>query len=166
MRKELIDKFWQEMLIPTQEDDPSVAFANPADVARSLIKSRNWSATIVQEMIDVSAELKNCKRNLRKAHKGLSGLEANILIGIEHTPTTATKNNTTLRAFIRQNANEEQLKELQKAEEKIEALEQALLDFDTSYGSLERMERALERSTSWLVQYINWHKFELRELNQ
>lgn len=152
------------MLIPVQDENPNVYFANPADVARSLVLARNWTPTIVQELTNVSAELRNCVRNLKKTQKELENLESDVLSKVGKLTVADAKTNLTLRAFIKKVGTEEQLKKLREIESKITSLEDALVDLENTYETLEKMQWALIKSTEWLSHYINWFKFELREL--
>lgn len=164
MREELAQRFWADMIVPTQEEDSEVAFANPADVSRSLVKARNWTGTLSQALISVSDRLAIAKVELRRASHTLSAFETVLLAAVSPLPTSAVKNKETQRAFMFNGATPEQRTKLAELEQLVQQAEAAVLLLDTEREQLEIMRRALEKSTDWLVQYINWHKFELREL--
>jgi hypothetical protein len=166
MRKELVQKFWDDMFIPTQNEDSSVNFANPTDVATSLVKARNWASTIAQELISEYEKSHDANKELKKITNEINLLEADVLASADKIPTVAMKNALTQRGFVLRQATESQRKHLLELLALAESWEEILSRVDTSIGQLETMRKALERSTDWLVQYINWHKFELRELSQ
>lgn len=164
MRKELADRFWRDMAITTQEEVEDVAFANPSDVARSLVKARNWTATLAQELVVINLNLKEAYKTQRRVDKQITTLESVILSRIERLPTTAVKNKETQRAFILTQATQEETEKLSNLEKARLDVEDLIDDLESEQGEIEVMRRSLERSTDWLIQYINWHKFELREL--
>ena len=164
MRKELTDRFWRDMTITTQEEVEDVAFANHSDVARSLVKARNWTATLAQELVVINLHLKEGYKVERRVDKEIAKLEATVLSKIERLPTTAVKNKETQRAFLLTQATQEETKKLNDLENEKLKISDLIDDLETQQGEIEIMRRSLERSTDWLIQYINWHKFELREL--
>jgi len=165
MRKDLMERFWKELIVPIQEDMEDATFANPSDVARSLIKARNWTATISQELVTATQQIAEERRFINYNEDLLAAFERKILAGAGKIPPVAGKNRETLRAYIRSICLENELELLNKLEETIREHKSTLEGLMAEKETAEIMRKALEKSTDWLVQYINWHKFELRELN-
>jgi len=165
MNKEIKQRFWDEMIVPTQEETTEVAFANPADVARSLIKARNWIATLTQELTDVNKAIAECKVSLNGTRSQIKVRESIVLAkAISEISSGYLKSRDLQLAAIWRVATSQEQEELHGYEEQLSWFTQELIRLEGEYQSLEIMRKALEKSTDWLVQYINWHKFELREL--
>ena len=152
------------MIIPVQNETHEVAFANPADISKSLIRSRNWSAVIIQELVDTTGNITSARKSLRGVEAFLHKHESSILSRVDKVPTVAVKNKDTQRAFVLNQASDEEKTLLRDTIETVEVWNGLLIELEGEKEQLEYMRRMLERTTDWLVQYINWHKFELREL--
>lgn len=164
MDKGLIVKFWADFPIPTQEEDIRFPYANPSDAAKALIKARNWSGTITEALIEKSESLKSSKSELFSLETKVERLER--LIFVKNTPPGwATKNKDTQRAWIWSKAEEADLQLLQKMDESREVLRTQIFSLETDMGLYGLMLKTLEKTTEWLVQYINWQKHEVRMEN-
>jgi hypothetical protein len=168
MKKELVDRFWEDFHITTQDQFPDVAFANPIDVASSLIKARNWSATLTQELVKVIRRLSELKLINAELVKNISTLERDILsrqARASNISAIVVKNKDLQRAFIRSVSTEEELGHFAVWEEELHKNGCSLLAGETYKEQVEALRKTLERSTDWLVQYINWCKFEAKSLS-
>ncbi len=159
----LITRFWKEFSIPVQEEDTSVNFANPSDVVRSLVKSRNWMGTISENLINVDRALVQEQRLYNAIEDSLRDFSIKTLAVAGTLAGAVVKNRDTQEAFILHSCSDneramiyESQKTLREQREKIDHLKHIK-------NSFELMKRALEKTTDWLVQYLNWHKFEIRE---
>jgi molecular chaperone GrpE (heat shock protein) len=158
-------RFWDEMIIPTQEETTDVAFANPADVARSLIKARNWMATLTQELTFLNTNALELRNTLNNFRTRLKAKETTILArAISEVSSGYFKNRDLQLASIWRTATDREKEEIHEFETQIDHFTQELNRYEGEYQNMDVMRKALEKSTDWLVQYINWHKFELREL--
>ena len=159
----IINRFWEDFSIPVQEEDSSLNFANPSDVVRSLVKSRNWMGTISENLINIDKALNKEQRLYNTVEENLRRFLVKTLAAVDSLSGAAVKNKETQEAFVLSRCStseqvwiRESHKNLQTQREKIDYLKHMK-------NSFELMKRALEKTTDWLVQYLNWHKFEIRE---
>lgn len=167
MNKELVKRFWEDFQIPTQEETINVAFANPADVAKALIKARNWSATIAQELVKVQNRLAELEQKEEDILIDVNKVEKEILIRqfrYGKISTAVTKNKEIQHAYIRSMATNDEEQDLKAMEQALVETRKGLHVGNTYKEQVDTLRRTLEKTTDWLIQYINWHKFELREL--
>lgn len=165
MNKETKQRFWDDMIIPTQEETTDVAFANPADVARSLIKARNWVATLTQELTDFNTTVAEHKATLNRFRGQIKAKETVLLAkAISEVSSGYLKNRDLMLAAIWKIATVGDQEQFHELETQVTWFAEELIRLEAEYQNLEIMRKALEKTTDWLVQYINWHKFELREL--
>ena len=169
MNSDMRKRFWNDFIIPTQDETTDVLYANPSDVARSLVRARNWYGTISEDVLEAVANIETANAILRSSETKKTALEQVLVAramreaGLKALPTSVVKNQQTMSVFALSRATFDEAKTLQALLE-----EQRLAEVDRSFWQRERaqaeiMRRALEKTTDWLVQYINWHKFELRE---
>jgi hypothetical protein len=166
MDDSLRKKFWREFMIPIQEETAEVAFANPSDVARSLIKSRNWAGTITQTLMDFVRRTGENQALVKANQAHIAKLERDILSRQSRLPSTALKNKELQRVFARSHATEEEKSRLDELENKVGNLEFQINMIKAEKEQIDLMRHALEKTTEWLIQYINWHKFEARALTE
>jgi hypothetical protein len=159
-------KFWDEFIIPVQEETVEVAFANPSDVARSLIKSRNWAGTITQSLMDFTRQVGENQALVKANQSHIVELEREILGRQARLPSAAVKNKELQRAFARSHATVEEKARLDELEDKVRTLEFQTNMIKAEKEQIDLMKHALEKTTEWLIQYINWHKFEARALTE
>jgi len=168
MNEKAKKRFWDEFYIPTQKDSKEVAFANPADVARFLISSRNWYGSITQWLVDLKRDKEKIDFEASTTTKQKSALERSILARIiikGELSATAVKNKEVQSGSVFAYAGDDEREVLDQLEDQIATL-YGQADLNTvDIEEAEAMRRAIERTTDWLVQYINWQKFELRDLS-
>ncbi|MBU8921752.1 MAG: hypothetical protein KOO63_08030 [Bacteroidales bacterium] len=169
MDKEMRKRFWNDFLIPTQEVTEDVAYANPAEVARSLVRARNWYGTISEDVLEAVAHIETEAAALRSLEMHKNSLEQFIVArtmlteSLKALPTSVAKNQQTMSVFALSKATPEEAVDLSDIADKQREAEDSKSFWLTERAQAEIMRRALEKTTDWLVQYINWHKFELRE---
>lgn len=166
MDQKLKDKFWQEFKVPTQEEDLTFPFANPSDAARSLISARNWTGTITEDLSNVAYKKSQAKLTATTLEKEIASKERLILVKILQQgslPTWASKNKEIQQSYIWSQMTEEELAILQQDYTNLEGINYAIDALTSEESSLNKMLEVLEYTTNWLVQYINWSKFEARE---
>jgi len=157
-------RFWEDFPIPYQDSDPDVDFANVSDAARALVKARNWSATIAARLADITRSTAECKSEIAERNSLVLRQESRILARHD-LPSSVTKNKEAQRSFSRRQANAEELALLNDNEQRLTNLQSMLILLQGDHEAVEVMRRALEKSSDWLVQYVNWHKFEARMLD-
>ena len=165
MNREQKERFWKDFTIITQEEDPDVYFANPSDVSRSLVKARNWAGTLVQNLMDLNERMKNIGVLVNKRTREISNLEKTLFARQAKIPTWATKNKDTQRMFAYSLASPEEQKQLEDSYKHLAEDEQAMTELQVEKESIEMMRKVLEKSTDWLIQYLNWFKFDARDLS-
>jgi hypothetical protein len=163
MDDKLRERFWKEFYIQTQTESKEVAFANPADVANALISSRNWYGTISEELVSIEEKLAIHKDEIRTVRRRIQDWEVEVLATCGKMHTTAAKNQTTMEAFIWANAGIEIKHELRRLYDSLDVFLSGLAGLERDKAGAEGMRRAVEKTADWLVQYINWQKFEMRE---
>lgn len=168
LTKALLDTFWKEFRVPFQDEDSDFPYANPSDAARSLIQARNWTGTITEDLISVTERKALAENSLAELDTRIQRLERNMiaLAVTDEIPAWATKNKEAQRAYAWSRANAEQLLYLQESEDRQIELKAAIRELAYQEETLNKMLKALEKTTDWLVQYINWQKFELRDINE
>ncbi len=158
----LIARFWQDFSIPVQEEDSSVNFANPSDVVRSLVKSRNWMGTISENLINIDRALTKEQRHYNALEESLRHFSVQKL-ATDTLSGTAVKNKETQEAFVLTRCSDEEQVWVSESRHDLQGQRERIDHLKHMKNSFELMKRALEKTTDWLVQYLNWHKFEIRE---
>lgn len=168
MNEKAKKRFWDEFYIPTQKDSKEVAFANPADVARFLISSRNWYGSITQWLVDLKRDKEKITFEMSTIARQKHSLERVILARIVvrgELSATSVKNKDVQSGVVFAYASEEERVAFDQQEEELATLSGQLDLNAVDLEEAEAMRRATERTTDWLIQYINWQKFELRDLS-
>jgi len=162
-----LTKFWVDYYIPIQEQNKEFPIANVVDVASSLIKSRNWLGTIVEELIKISQDVSEKKKELNVINKLQNNLENKILIEADIKLTgIMMKNRDTIRLYAKKFASQTQLDVLEEYDDQQAGLQVALTSLLSEKEDLEKILKIIEKAAEWSIQYINWQKFELRTLNE
>jgi len=160
--KELLTRFWRDFQLITQEEDSTFPIVNPQDAARALIKCRNWIGTFTEQLITLETERTFVLKDLHRERVTLRSLDNFYIERIlaSDYPLSAIKNKDILQALIQTHADAEQ-KALTQV---ISNQEEVLLGIESDKTILENLIKRIEKSTDWLIQYLNWTKFELRSL--
>ena len=161
MTKELIARFWKDFPIPTQDEDPKFPYANPSDAARALIKAHNWVGTITETLIEKSETLKEFKNTLFSLDTKVEKMER-IIFSQNPPPGWATKNKEMQKAYVWSQAEAGDLELLQVMEDSRVTIRSQIFNVEKDIDLYNLMLKTLERSSEWLISYINWAKFELR----
>lgn len=161
MTKDLIEKFWKDFPIPTQDEDPKFPYANPSDAARALIKAHNWVGTITEALIEKSEVLKELKNTLFGLDTKVEKMERLIFIQ-DSPPSWATKNRDMQKAYVWSKADAGDLELFEVMEDSRVTLKGQIFNVEKDIDLYNLMLKTLERSCEWLTAYINWNKFELR----
>lgn len=161
MTKELIEKFWKEFPIPTQDEDPKFPYANPSDAARALIKAHNWVGTITEALIKQSENLKELKNTLFSLDTKVEKMERLIFIK-NPPPSWATKSKDMQKTYVWSQAEPSDLELFEVMEDSKVTLKGQIFGIEKDIDLYNLMLKTLERSCDWLISYINWTKFELR----
>lgn len=159
----LITRFWKDFSIPIQEEDASVNFANPSDVVRSLVRSRNWMGTISENLINIDKALTKEQRISHGVEDLLRDFTIKALSAVDSLSGVAVKNKETQDAFILSRSSKDELTLFYATQKTLREQRDKINHLKYMRNSFELMKRALEKTTDWLVQYLNWHKFEIRE---
>lgn len=161
--KDLLDRFWRDFQLITQDEDISFPIANPQDAARVLIKCRNWIGTFTEQLITIEQDRTAILQKAHVARARLKELENFFLERIYNSGShsiSALKSKEILQALLAFYADTE-YKDLKKATTDIDTV---LIQIDSDKEILENLIKRIEKTTDWLVQYLNWTKFELRTL--
>lgn len=161
MNKELIDRFWKDFTIPTQDENLKFPYANPSDAARTLMKGHNWIGTITEDLMDKSGALKEIKGTLLSLDGKIEKMER-LIFSQNDPPGWATKNKETQKAFVWAQASPEDLELLKVMEDSRITLKEQIFNLEQEVELLNLMLRTLEQSAERIENYINWCKFELR----
>jgi len=162
MTKELIEQFWKDFAIPTQDEDSKFPYANPSDAARALIKAHNWVGTITETLLVKSEVLKELKSTLLSLETKVEKMER-LIFSQNPPPSWATKNKEMQKAFVWSKAEVNDLELLQTMEDSRNMLRSQIFNLEKDTDLYNVMLKTLERSSEWLIAYINWRKFELRD---
>lgn len=165
MNKELLGKFLKDFHIVTQDEDQEFPYANPSDAARSLIKARNWVGTLTERLMDLTDRVKVLKGTLRKQELSLTETEREILSRCVPVPAWATKNKEIQKSYILANADKSEKVVLVGIEDNRSKTLTEIDTLETEIGQYNQLLKSLERTTDWIIEYINWMKFEARSLN-
>jgi hypothetical protein len=165
MTKEQLAQFWLDFHIPTQQDDTDFPFANPSDAARSLIKSRNWVGLLTEELLSLSEKLNSHKKQVLYFEKEIAKKEReNLALGLskDKAPGWISKNKEIQKAFIYSSITEEEKKTLLHWEIKADDCRADATEIQHQMDGINMLLRIIDKSTEWVIQYINWAKFEVR----
>lgn len=164
--KKLLERFWKDFYIITQEERQDFPYANPADAAKSLIKGRNWIGTWTELLIFKAEELNEFKKTLRNIEQLLKIEDRKILAKNIKAPGYVLKNAELLNNFVWSTLTELEKERYNMLYVDLKNCKDAIDNLESDKNNLELILKRLEKSTDWLIQYINWNKFELRGLQQ
>ncbi|SRR5258706_1085420 len=164
LSKDLLARFWKDFNLITQEEDSSFPIVNPQDAVRALIRCRNWVGTFTEMLVSNSMQKTITVKGLKHENYLLSEIEqywyAELLT--EGQSVSALKTKELAQALIAQKTKDDST--YHSIQFNIISLENELFDIDSDKDILEMLLKKLEKTTDWLIQYINWTKFELRTL--
>lgn len=165
MDKELLGKFLKDFHIVTQDEDQEFPYANPSDASRSLIKARNWIGTLTERLMDLQDSLKDVKVRLSRTEASLVTVERKILAASSPVPSWATKNKEIQKAYILSNATDVEKQFIAEFEKNIAKDKDIIYAIESEIEQYYTLIKHLDRSTEWIIQYINWMKYEARSFN-
>jgi hypothetical protein len=164
LNQELLDRFWKDFNVVTQEDDPEYPIANPQDAAKALIKCRNWVGVWTEQLVDTEQRRMNAKRGLESNTSILKDFRNEYLNELRpNFAATTLKVKELQDALIFERARENKL--YQETLRTVTHYSDILDDLESDKELLEVILKRLEKSVDWLVQYLNWIKYELRGNN-
>lgn len=162
--KDLLARFWKDFHLTTQDEDTSFPIANPQDAARVLVKCRNWIGTFTELLISRNNIRNVVLKSLKHERSLLSEIEqfwyADFLASGH--PVSTLKTRELAQALIAQHTKDDTAYHSIKAN--IITLENELNEFDIDIENLEALLKRIEKTTDYLVQYLNWVKYEVRTL--
>lgn len=162
--KDLLTRFWKDFNLITQEEDSNFPIVNPQDAVRALIRCRNWVGTFTEMLVSNSIQKTITVKGLKHENYLLSEIErfwyAELLT--EDHSISVLKTKELAQALIAQKTKDDPT--YHSIQLHIISLENELFDINSDKDILEMLLRKIEKTTDWLVQYINWTKFELRTL--
>jgi hypothetical protein len=161
--KELLARFWRDFHLTTQDEDASFPIANPQDAARVLVKCRNWIGTFTEQLIafenmrvSVTKDLQHYKTKL----KDLENLLMDDLIAEGYFTPASLKN----KDFVQMSIRNKEIAEARGLRMTIQNVEAVLIELNSDQEMLENLIKRIEKTTDYLVQYLNWVKYEVRTL--
>lgn len=164
--KTLLTRYWKDFYIVTQEEREDFPYANVADAAKMLIKGRNWAGTWIEKLIQNCEEINLNKKSLKNLEQKVL-IENNKLLSLElHPPAYVLKNHDLFVKYVWNKMDDAQKFLYHDLNKKIIDCTNKIEELETDNNNIELILKKLEKSTDWLVQYINWNKFELRSLQQ
>ena len=164
--KELLARFWKDFYIVTQEERQDFPYANVADAAKSLIKGRNWVGTFTELLISKAEELGEFKKTFRNIEQLLKIEDRKLLAKDVKAPGYVLKNAELLTNFLWARLSDFEKERYNTLSADLKHCKDAVEDLESDKDNLELILKKLEKSTDWLVQFINYQKFELRGLQQ
>lgn len=163
---DFVNKFWQDFYIPFQEQVEDFPIANTSDAVKGLIRARNWMGKLTENLITVSSRTELLDKELKVISNTINSIEMDILAKYRYElPASYLKSKDTLKIFARSKMDNAETKNIVYLEGQAKIIEDQMTSLYTEKNTLEKMLRLLEKTTEWLIQYINWQKFELRSLN-
>lgn len=152
------DNFWEDVVIPFQEDDANFEFANPLVVSEAFLKAIAWGAQISGLAEDLFIEISKLETEKKDIDRKIAKIDRTVLSKF-YSEITKTAAPEVRRAFI-QNKSAEIGKDVE-----LDALEQKRDDIQAKLDDLERKRefyknrmRFLEKSTEWAKQYLDYDK--------
>ena len=161
INKSVLERFWKDYYIQTQEEHSDFPYANVSDAGRALIKGRNWTGTFTEMLLTISESISINKKELTVCEHDLNLVERDVL-AFAGTTSYVSKNKDLMKAHIWANAVQAQKDLITVNEKRIITLKGVLEELGSEKEILELILKKLDKTTDWLVQYINWQKYELR----
>jgi len=164
--KALLARFWKDFQLITQNEDSTFPIVNPQDAVQALIKCRNWVGTFTEMLISNSIVRTITNKSLKHEKYLLSEIEQYWyaeLLDSEYS-VSALKTRELAKALIAKRTKDDVAYHTIQAN--IISLENEMYELDTDKDILETILKKLEKSTDWLRDYINWVKFEVRDLSK
>jgi len=169
MREDLVQNyvgdpgsFWDEMVVPFQEEDPSFDIANPVTVSKHFLQGVAWSAylgDIAESLMDKEAAM---EIELKEAIREREILKRKILAR-NYKGISKSASSDVLGAYLYMVAQEEGLfDELIGLEEKINSLELQLDKLRPKLIKVRSRIKAIEKKLDWCKQWLDYDKLKAR----
>lgn len=164
--KDLLTKFWKDFHLVVQEEDSSFPIVNPQDAIRALVKCRNWVGTFTELLINTNNIRAVVAKNFKHERFLLKEIEQYWyaeLLAEEHS-ISVLKTRELVQALIAKKTQDDVT--YHSIQLNIIGLENELEALDAEKETLDLLLKRLEKTTDWLRDYLNWCKYELRELSK
>lgn len=164
--KNIVRKFWDDFKLIIQEEDPNFPIVNPQDAIRALMKCRNWVGTFTEFLINNNNLRATVLKSLKHERFLLGEIEQYWyaeLLGAGYS-ASALKTKELAQALISQKTKEDAT--YHSIQMNITSLETELEELNNDRETLDLLLKRIEKTTDWLRDYLNWCKFELRDLSR
>lgn len=157
-----MSSFWNDLVIPFQEEDGDFQFANPVVVAQHFIKAVGMAAYIGQQGEDLTADIAQLKLNL-------TDLEDELRVFRQYIFTTYFKDipksggNEVKDAFVRLKAIDDGSDTVLAILEKgITTIKRTITEKSHKESKFKAQLKLLETTMSWSKQYLDFDKMIMR----
>lgn len=164
--RNIIKQFWGDFKLSVQEEDPNFPIVNPQDAIKALMKCRNWIGNFTELLINNNNQRAVVLKNLKHERYLLGQIEQYWyaeLLEAGHS-VSALKTKELAQALIAQKTKDDTA--YHSIQTNITALETELEALNNDKETLDLLLKRIEKTTDWLRDYMNWVKFELRDLSR
>ena len=164
--RNIVKQFWGDFKLSVQEEDPNFPIVNPQDAIKALMKCRNWIGTFTELLISNNNQRAIVLKSLKHERFQLGQIEQYWyaeLLGAGH-PVSALKTKELAQALIAQKTKDDSA--YHSIQMNIATLETELEVLNHDKETLDLLLKRIEKTTDWLRDYLNWCKFELRDLSR
>jgi len=161
--RELLARFWKDFHLATQDEDTSFPIANPQDAARVLVKCSNWIGTFTEQLIafeNMRVSVAKDLQHYRTELKDLENLLIDSLVAEGYFTPASLKN----KEFVQMSIRSKETTGASGLRITIQNAEAVLAELNSDQEMLENLVKRIEKTTDYLVQYLNWVKYEVRTL--
>lgn len=159
------DTFWEDMVIPFQEEDEEFQFANPVVVSQQFVKAIGTASYLGKQAEILTEQIGNLKVTLDRFKRERDKLRRRILAN-HYKEITKSASSEIQDAFIYKMAQEDGLsKELLEIEAEIEDLTREIEVREPRVDQYKTRLRLLETSMNWGKQYLDFDKLIIRSTN-
>lgn len=156
------DPFWNEVIIPFQEEDPEFQFANPVIVSEQFIKAVAQGARIGERSEVLVRRLKKLNSIKKDITRDLAKLKQEILAKF-YSEVTKTASPDIMAAFIRRKAEEvDREDELAGLLKELDTVDAEIDDVQDQLDILKDRMKFLDKAMDWARQFLDYDKLQQR----
>jgi hypothetical protein len=159
------DKFWEELVIPFQEEDGNFQYANPVVVGQYFIKAVGVAAFLGQQAETLTEQIGNLRVSLDRKKRDLAKVRRKVL-SESYKEVKSSASTEVQDAFVHRKAHDLGFGvELETLENEVEALVRELEIREPRLDQYRSRLKLLELSMNWGKQYLDFEKLVIRSSN-
>lgn len=155
------DRFFEEVIVPFNDEDESLEFINPVVVAEHFARITALNARLASQSEGGSSRLAELEADLKRENREIDKLRRKVFAD-NFNDVTRTAPKEIQDAFILSRADQEVLDQLTEHEDNKAYIED---EMDVVKAALDRIRsrmRLIEKTMDWAKQYLDYEKLLTR----